>query len=86
MTETEGNEPEGEPVPVADTMDEQFDAFVDRYRALADEALVYGIDTVIGLCCHDRLGQQGYRAVLRRGNWFAARGLVQTMAEEIRDE
>ena len=82
-TEQEGDGQERENVPVTDTMEEQFDLLAKRFAILQEEAQRYGINSVVGLCCYDYMDQQSYRSTQRRGDWFAARGLLQTMAEEI---
>lgn len=72
-----------DPAPLADTVDDQLEAFGVRFRALQVEALELGINTVVGMACFDPLAGKAWHSVIRRGDWFAIRGLILTMAEEI---
>lgn len=74
------------PVPTYETQEEQMDAFVERFIALQEEALTFGITTVCVMGSHDRLSNQTHRAYVRRGSFYEALGLLVAITEEIQNE
>jgi hypothetical protein len=81
MNQTPPPEEEGS-VPVCDTIEEQLNAFTERFDALMEEAKQYGFTTVVGICAHDVLDAQGWRSLARKGNYYAALGLLDILRDE----
>lgn len=65
-----------EPTPTCDVINEQLDAFMDRFNMLQKEALQYGITSVVLMCSHDHMDNMAMQTHAREGNWYAALGLL----------
>lgn len=83
---TETPENENTPVPVCDSIEEQINAFAKRFDALMEEAQQYGFTTVVGICAHDVMDMQGWRSYARKGNFYAAIGMINMMLDEFTNE
>lgn len=79
--QTEGDRPE--PVPPENSTEEQLTAFADRFKMLQEEALGFGITSVVGLTCYDPLCREAWHRLGHVGDWFAARGLIEQITREM---
>jgi hypothetical protein len=75
-----------EPVAVADSIDELMESFAKRFNAVMEDARQYGLTTVVGICAHDVLDCQGWRSFARKGNYYAAIGMLDLMRDEFKGE
>lgn len=64
-------------IETCDTIEEQINAFMERFTALAKEAEVFGFTTAIVMASHDLLDKEPQRGYVYAGNFYAAVGAME---------
>ena len=73
---------EGDEQPHDLDLAESFDHWMERFSVLAEEARQEGYTVIVAMCTYDPLQDKSWRAYLRKGDYYAAMGLLSLVNNE----